>query len=627
MIISTIIIGIVAIIPCSAVNEINREISHETFIRFRRYNELQDLIYDDNLSDIDNPKDLKTILIEMSSIEKSGKIPDKAESHQANQYENLIHEAYEKNILSKADATMTDLLLQTYDYESNSCTMGYFQFLKKLNGLFEPFSIGSNLRQNLEMQYETCWRRFMVVLLSCYMTLGSKTRKLVDELASSVDENLNLVLDDDNSLISSERRYENLRIADKISQFLLNSHESKDICRVFEQIVISPCKLFIDATSHVMVKIFGIFNLNDDAKEFIPNKYATILNSYNLCYRLMIDSSFIKLNVLQNLNKYRESNLLQSPIGTWQSSAINSDTSPTDFPKLITQHSPAISEEDLNVPTNCLADQSDQLQPVDDMTIHTKIEPLKQLSKISECCGRGKKKLYTILWSDGTKSFENCDYLSKFWPTEWDHYKREQEAHRQLKYFIKNYGHPAKRIPNNSLGGVGSRSDLNQNLSNYSDPNLMVVRILNGIGRGRNVKYPTEWSDGTVSMECKEYLQSRWPNQWLYHQRMRAALDRLKFFGKGFIDEELVRLGRSIQLDLNQDADLISGNLSVIKIERPNKMAGENRYPTVWSDGSKTLEDKQVLMENWREAWDELVERLKVNNRRHYLAKRKKSRG
>lgn len=89
--------------------------------KLARYTELHAQIYDDSPLDSLNLTEIKDMLAEMHFIENINDIQlrEKIRSYSLGQYQNLVDECYRKNVLINTDATITDLLLQTYEYNSN----------------------------------------------------------------------------------------------------------------------------------------------------------------------------------------------------------------------------------------------------------------------------------------------------------------------------------------------------------------------------------------------------------------------------------------------------------------------------------------------------------------------------
>lgn len=148
-----------------------------------------------------------------------------------------------------------------------------------------------------------------------------------------------------------------------------------------------------------------------------------------------------------------------------------------------------------------------------------------------------------------------------------------------------------------------------------------VVEIIGSSGKGRNISYFTKWSDGSVTVEKKKYLVDNWNSVWNFATRKRQALSQRKYYRPkhsqldAFDTSQIPLDAQDDQAHRRNSSDMVA-NRSVIKVERSKKVEGINKFPVIWSDGSKSFETKEFLESHWPEALKELMNRLRESKRK-----------
>lgn len=288
-----------------------------------RWNQLHSSIYQPNSS---NGKfDLNLVrdtLREMVNIEREkgfervrkslgdlgSKFPDKQKK---------LSPRFRANLMLKPDSTMTDLMLQTFDYKSNHCNALYFE---QLNVLVEAFQVGSihdALLANRQLQYENCWKRLMNSLMATSELVGYRARSSLNELYTIIYPNITEIIDEPVNSRSADFKLESIRIAHAIATSLqeqqptLANLDCQD-CRhnyelEFVYAIEHDCHELIATTKDMMLRIYRLLKyLANENKNFITNEHARIVNRYFMCYRLLSDMNKIKEEFVKFMTTERE---------------------------------------------------------------------------------------------------------------------------------------------------------------------------------------------------------------------------------------------------------------------------------------------------------------------------------
>lgn len=518
-------------IPCLAVDPDSSLIGNGlTNGPMARYIELHRRINADKACEKLALEEVRAILIEMRLIEqdKTCKLWIK-QLHE--QLQNYVEEAYRLDLLMRKEDTITDLLLQTFDYASNSCTADYFINMNLLNDIFKQSVITQALRDNRESQYQNCWQRLINTLNASIMIVGLRRLEPLDKLVTFVYPSEIITPVRVNK--STAYQNENKRIAELIARFIRTMETVDgipDYGRQVDHLVLRTCKLLMDKTKHVMRDIYEMLKFIGCEKYFIKKDQVLKLNRYVLCSRIVSNIDMIRSNSLRLITKLSPKNR-----------ANDLDPSSGERCDLITQQLPL----DLTVSS----------------LTYPRLEPSPKRTKIA---------------------------------------------------------HPISSQPQ-QVEQIGAESSSQSN---------RVVKILNAIGRGNTALYPISWSDGSTSLNTKENLEKHWPSVWAKFHRERDNERRRKrralLKGRPLIQSDC--LDNQAQFDLNQvDPGIlreINEPLRVMRVCRGSLEGSETKYPTIWSDGSKTSETRDYLESNWVGPWEELMNHLRESSKKKYRTKK-----
>lgn len=523
-----------------------------------RWINLNKKLYEEN-SDRPNygPADLKIILDEMSQIEqteafKFGMKPlIESGSYQIKQYGQLVNQSYNSNLLIDPDQTITDLLLQTFDFDSNDCTIEYFSQLNEIHETFKQTPIAEALLDNREQQTLHCLHRFVGLLRANCNLLGRRIRNLLNELQEKIYPNLSVLVDLSTDPNSKQYTDESNWISNEISFYLRDRQIGSDARQPgydykFKHLILHPCKLLIDKTQSTMTEMLKLFKLTSIKKELIESQHSTILNRYNLCHRIIYHSDFIIPRVIQytigSNNKrqrieYKSAvDMLMEFLGRkdldssqnfpidlnatpqMNSNEMDNESFPIYDSSLITQQLPQVEIErgelsQVSLPTNTESTQSKK-----DRTV----------VRVERCIGKTFNARYPTHWSDGSITLESSSTLIRDWPAQYNAEVRRKACETQQRYMdrlmARAAGVPEPNSRINKMHKPNTRKRKRENIVRpmiqpstditRSDDQPKVVRIEKAIGRGSNAKYPTVWSDGRKSEEKKNYLIANWFDAW-----------------------------------------------------------------------------------------------------------------
>lgn len=621
--------------------------------------------------------EFQEILNEMKSIEQTDaytigiKPFDDIRGHPINHHRGLVNRCYAANLLQERNATVTDVLLLTFDHDSNDCTKDFFDLLDDINESFADSQISYALYENRELQYKNCWTRFMESLMSTTSLLGSRIRAPLNKLFKSVYPNstgLITISDDRESL---EFRAESTRIARKIAKFIeeqtssdtqSNSMEYYD--EDFQHLVEFPCSLLLNSTNYIMSNIFSMIKYCGNGRDFITSGHAMILNRYILCNRIMSDIDTVRLNVRQftmierRLPNYPISqqaiqpmitNL--NPIETHQPSSLNEP----NYEALITQHQSFDEPAVVSV-------QQTTTTTIPQIREQPGEYPARVL-RVDKGVGKAKFTRYPTHWSDGSKTLETKKYLMAHWPDQLMVVLRRQAAANQARYLRRQQARAGQQ-QEDSQEPITLEFTPEYIASQSNDPTSTrrVLSIGRGIGRGQWTKYPTIWSDGTTTYEKKAYLMQYWRPIWDSFYRGQRAENQARYELRLIVnanDERIKskrfrpriptsgdqqqpqeqesnktdhnpmklitrqpyvnklkaikpKLGESIyETIIQQRQGKPDSSARVVSIRDSIRQGQRVKYQTIWSDGTMTLQTKEFLVTHWWPIW----ENFKANQR------------
>lgn len=610
-----------------------------------RWIELHKQIYLKSSEQIDL-KNLETILTEMALIErgelfKLGIKPFKEVlGFRIRHFRNLIKRSNELNFVINPDATITDVLLQTLDHNSNDCTAKYFDYLTEINKELQNTSMASALHKNRHLQYKNCLDRSMELLVAATKLIGSRVKELLKNMLEFLYSNQSDQLIKFSSFKSIDFGMKSMQLAEKMASYLnqqqINSNQSDEI--KLKSFILYPCTEFIAETKDVIGKILQIIGLDEMAQYPFSKKQASILNQYLLCDRILADREFICSSVKQFTSKNYQVNAEISRTSGLFPAKIDAPSKSKDFEPaslepeidtgrenistelrlgydvgntLITQHNPI---EQIELSSN--SDKSDQQGiGVND----------RHVVRIVPGFRRGRLQVYRTHWSDGKVTLETKENLEKKCPD-------KLESLRQK--FYTNMSNPQMAQRSKLLNQPQNADQIESALqtSDIAGGHKIVIKIDKPVGAGIGARFPTHWSDGTVSRQTRSYLQQYWPRQ-LNNLLERMAVEEYakhldKYNTRRALAEQQIGIRkrpRLIKPALPEEQSstnkmtknqmrLISrvvGNSKkpkVISIELEKNINPAARlvskYQTTWSDGTKTLENKEYLSYFWPDAWN-----------------------
>lgn len=493
--------------------------------------------------------ELTTILNEMYEIElteayKLGLKPlIETDEYGVKQYKDLIDKFHAAHLMKKTDSSLTDLLLQTFDHNSNHCTAEYFELSIQILKSFEQTSISNALHENRNLQYRNCWRRFVHILDGNAMFLGSVYWLNLNKLALLVYPVYRHLpaLDADSSI----RRIESRQIVKIIAQFSKYQNNSESDAKngfEFQNQVGHPCKLLIDATKQILIHIFKLLTLIGDEKNILTGDSLTTLRKYLFCDRIVNDFVFIRSSVkryIDRINKDRSEAKKSSHSGRTKEKISNKNISTElmlGFPghdesqNLITQHLSPHNEETCSIEQ---LEEPDAMQPV--LSESQVNEDDRKVLQINGSVGYNKATKYLTVWSDGSTSEETKKFLLANCPQLMKNFLKKRSAVYQSKYTDRQIAKDAGRYdliqdmpdyrrsvakrpridgPERTTLTLPPTDSVRPQEDNIDD--ARVIHIGAARGRGLYARYPTKWSDGRETYETREFLLENWLEVWVH---------------------------------------------------------------------------------------------------------------
>lgn len=521
-------------VTCSATNHDN--VKHgENQSRSRpeliaRWIELDKLMNDDHIPQKSiTLSDLRLILKEKSEIEKTASFrsisiqSDKSLYDRLSKHRDLVNTARNSRVLINSDATVTNVLLKTFDLDANDCTTEYLVQLNEIYAKLENRLISSALDENRLYQYENCWRRLIGIVNSGSMLLSHNAGTILNTLGSLVYPYwLGLIEQPKADSESVKNFLEVARISHLISKFLsrLKEHENfKDYLAAFEHFVEFPCEILIDTSIHVMSHVYGLLKLMGENKRFITIDDAILVNRYAMCDKVMLDVDEIR-SYLEKLAYPMDESGQSSPIEIVQipdepHEIVNEPNQ--QGVELITQQLPVKNSDKRHARK---IDQMSELGSSAAQSSRQNLKPDVTVSRILKTNSRGYNVRYPTIWSDGMVTSESKAYLVSHWKDAWDKFCRLRHSEWQFKYASRKAGYPCENELSNTID-TGDTSKLNEK--------AFVIRIEQGKGRGIESLHPTHWSDGRRTTETREYLKANWQEPWDDLIRRVKELNRRKY--------------------------------------------------------------------------------------------------
>lgn len=491
-----------------------------------RYMELRKQVYGLTLVPSQNFGHFMSLLLEMYSIERDKTFESRFKhyaqlnGYQFNDYKIWVDAFRRAGFLLQSEASMTKLLLQTFDFQSNECSEEYFGLLGQLQHAFENMAIYPALQENRRQQYRNCWDRLMNILGPANMLVGVKVGQHLDKLSSEICPNTRSILLQLTDQSQEKYRKDSLRYSRKIMQFLMSLKITHSFELNLEQLILKPCKLLVNKTYSIMLDVKRILKSNTD-EDFISSENVQILNRFILCERILADSEFISSTVLK---------VMIAEIKTRQLDPQVDLSLEANEENLITRY------ENIGTILNQQAAQVNPPQSTESSTKRRRIKKSQEVLidrefvpddvivvEIKRSVGAGRNTRYPTIWSDGRITKETKDYLVTHWQDAYDRQYHKQRAENQMRY-LRRKG--IKQVQESS-DQVERRIGLNDQGHNNSQPvpdmSRFVTRIEEGVGYYPNIKYPTVWSNGDVTMESSEFLMKNWKDAWLQMTRRNKS--------------------------------------------------------------------------------------------------------
>lgn len=636
-----------------------------------RWLELYRQIYEDhgNATNAVNLANVKIILHEMLSIEQNDlnksdiKPFDRVAGQQPIPFRSLVQKAYGLNLLDKPDATITELLLQTFKHDDNDCTESYLNSLKDIYMQFDRAPISKALQESHQLQLKNCLDRSRRLLSTATVFLGTKVNDLLERLFVGLYPNSNdfpVDLWSFNDSQSDDQRNLSEQIIKKIAMYLTQQQQASDDSKL-KHFVLHPCAMLISETKQIITKVLAMINLNKHEISSMNRDDAMVLRKYLLCHRIIS----VFTNPMTRLTDSGQILLTGSrPIDT---TSVGHDTNLQT--RLIANKTPdtrGISTE-LKLGLNDNEQRSsanDQLitQQIpcdlfeDDGNLQQTNPPhgnkQKYVVKIDKTNARGRNVAYTTHWSDGTTTMELKSHLMANWPDKLQELYEEIYKSRPDKMAQERTRMKSSILPRREPAKIPL-------LPNLINANLKrVISIDRCTGRGLGARYPTLWSDGTTSWESRNYLQTHWPNEFNSTLKRFATEDHMRFRdrcrAKSVLSSEDVARNKKrarIESDSSDKMSMPDQNEAVLDRTNPDSMArfhlsrdptnvfgvrerkvisienfcscsgGITKFRTNWSDGGKTMESREYLINNWPLIWLQFDRQRHEERRARHAAK------
>lgn len=548
---------------------------------------------------------LKSLIGEMSSIERTDQyklgLKPLIESggYRVKNYRHLIDRSYEKNIIHKEDATIIDLLMQTFDYNANLCTSEYLAIMNEILEEFKDLSIARALKESRELQMRNCWLRLIKPVVANNMIIGSRTRSLLDRLIADLYPNATELIHISSDKCSTEFNEESVRIAGQLGKSMrdLASKEGAHIDTAYlegylQRFVRYPCSLFIDEMRQTIAKVFEFLKFADNKRDFLDPSHTLILNEYLMCDMIFgamrsISTNFTKFATGQ-ASHFSDSTKVNEPMDMMlgklsggrsyvesRKQAAETDLKSGEVSIGLKLGSTNEDESDNLITQNILSD--DEIKEDDDhesvkvrfaprpedyVDFETEAPGGKRLIELSKGVGRAQGIRYPATWSDGSKSMVTRPYLLTYWPDELQALVNKQARVSRARY-LKKWKGQLSSMSNESgqdkatMPPLTTERPRKRRICEISDPESTVSEFLD---------------DGEPSNEATA-LNEKDPTR------------------------------------------------TVVKIELGVGRGRHIEYPTIWSDGVKTMEKKKYLVNNWFLAWYEYLHERKIEHQAAYEAR------
>lgn len=446
--------------------------------------------------------ELKAIIEELSSIEqtdayKSGLRPlIESGAFRINRYGRLVDEAYETNVLMNKDASISNLFEQIFDYDANDCTDEYFQQMGDIYQNFRNGPIGPALEESHELQYKNCWDRYTTSLKATYMLLGSRLRSNLEKIVPNLYPNFHgPIIDLSLNPTSTDYVGQSDEIIKNISRFVKGKDGAEQKIATLKRYVQQPCSLFLNSASQVMCNVLKRLYSSNMTDQLL-SEHAQILNTFILCYRIQSDEKLINLS-FHSPSDFNGLKVTDARIDEPENAPDTTDVNSQNFSilnsfrgeNLITQHP-------LDFP-----ERGDQLAPIEPIDESSCEKEAKWLVSVDKSIHRGKSTKYICTWSDGSITKEIKSYLKECWPAQFELLMRRMRSRNKANFLMRH------RFPEANLNSGPLIQEINSDLR-HGDKWL--VGVGRSISRGRHARYPSTWSDGTVTLETKAYLEEKW---------------------------------------------------------------------------------------------------------------------
>lgn len=677
-------------IPCLAVQPNQQSSSDEEpgilVSSIARWLDLHRKLYDNNTpatsAETINLQQLKPILDEMYSIEqteafKIGMVDDLLEHNTSyNKYQHLLFKSYEMNLSIDKNITITQLLLSLFNYNSNDCSEEYYDYLEDIAQAFVDSPISLASKQLRDLQHQNCWLRLINSANATCMLLGSTIKNSLDRLVGLIYPMPCEIIVPSIESTEIAHEIETNRFSQIIANFLLNYNKgdmaqpaliSIDLGLDFQIHIEQPCRFLVLKTKHIMMEIYGLLSHIEKRTNFMKDNDINMVNRYMMCDRILANYDAISKQITNFLPNDR---ILDANLSTQH--VDNRNANQDQGTDLITQYLafeldapeqlPAITTTTTNSPKDKFVDTTTRDNEILEYgsnlaDIHGEnndfISQYLLLDAENHVAteGASSAQLNTVEQNKNASSGDNetVNLITQHLLQDSENLN-EQEASQTESDSGSKKEAAAKgpKILESSEKQVKKRK-VKAKPPIARDPNSetkFVVNILAGKGRGKWILYPTIWSDGSQTMERKEKLLEDWPVEWHYFNNARRSVKQRSFYARKIAkNPKSVRRYRKSKYEMTYQEyqsmgecsgqfkfsptkplppDPIANNRFVVSIGRSLGRGTYAKYPVTWSDGSKSLECKNYLINYWEAAWKEMDREAKAYRQRKYIENKKK---
>lgn len=341
----------------------------------QQWEQLHMELFDEAIIDSTAAK-VEQILIKMHNLEQSDdlRMAIQALNTQHNtdsrlrRYKILENTCYLHKIIAQPDQSLTETLLETFDQNSMDCSETNLMRLNQLRDTFQAeFTLYVSLTQNIDLQYQNCWQRYVSALQKVILLMSSREMEYLDQIRNNIHfppVTKPYLVTADNAMQLIEMQLEQYvpaiaLLINERYQFKIHhdfhhdetkSTTSSDATKLlisqmnldYDRYIQEPCKRLISLGSQVQAAILSLIKLINNQKLYMkPDQVATI-NTFKMC-QLVLTVQEMRKRTLSMLASSFPSNNNQMSMQN-QQSAQKSPDNPI-IPELITMQIPIIDSQ------------------------------------------------------------------------------------------------------------------------------------------------------------------------------------------------------------------------------------------------------------------------------------------